>query len=75
MDLKDNKGRWIKVTSPEIKKGRSACNGCGKDMPRYWDVICKKCNRTLCYDCAKIYGDFWYCDECLKEVQIMKDAD
>lgn len=46
-------------------------------MPRVWDVVCAKCNRTFCYDCAvaiKIPNDDWYlglwfCHECAKNVE------
>ena len=74
MDLKDNKGRWIEVTSPEINTGHSVCNNCGKDMPGCWDIICKKCNRTFCYDCVihsyPTHPKYWYCKECYKPTLI-----
>ena len=77
MDLKDNKGRWMQVTSPEIRRGHSVCNSCWKDMPRCWDVICKICRGTFCYGCAIEYGDYWYCKDCymLMQSALYRDSD
>jgi hypothetical protein len=47
--------------------GHAVCMhpGCGKDMPRCWDVICKTCMRPYCYAHAVVVGGYWICLTCL----------
>lgn len=65
---KNEKGLIFKVTGKvdfgEVGKGHSVCNGCGKDMPVCWDVVCSRCDKTFCYDCAKTKLNKWVCKEC-----------
>lgn len=35
--------------------------GCGKDMPRVWDTICRTCQRPFCYAHSIAYQGRWYC--------------
>ncbi len=44
--------------------GHSVCNRCLKDMPVCWDVVCFQCNKTFCYDHAKVVNGLWYCLSC-----------
>jgi len=52
----------------DIHKGASVCNICGKIMPFCWDVVCKKCNGTSCYDHAKLKNGYWYCKNCFSKI-------
>lgn len=65
MIQKNKKGR-IKFISLDdhVNNGHSVCNSCGKDIPRYWDVVCAECNGTFCYDCARSKEGRWYCWKC-----------
>jgi len=72
----DDKARIIKIThdgNPPLGygfSGHSVCNECGKDMPKCWDTVCYKCNRTFCYNHSIDINNKWYCLECaVKESQ------
>jgi hypothetical protein len=64
----DDKGRIKKFSFRAVSgppySGHSVCNICGKDMPVCWDVVCYKCSRTFCYECAKVKKGHWFCKEC-----------
>lgn len=68
----DEYGRIMQIT-PNYRSGidgpiggPSVCNGCQTDMPKIWDVACKGCRKTFCYDCVRAAstGSFWYCAAC-----------
>lgn len=54
--------------------GHSVCGTCGKDMPGCWDVVCKGCNRTFCYNHADTRNERWFCLECLAEAETAEAA-
>lgn len=60
--IKDNKGR-IKYLEKNVHlgTGHSVCNSCGKDMPGVWNVVCRECWGTFCYDCSIVVENYWYC--------------
>lgn len=66
----DNAGRIIYVSSDIfVPQGQgigdhSVCNVCKKDMFGCWDIVCKRCNKTFCYDHAKDRNGFWFCPKC-----------
>lgn len=50
-----------------MNTGNSVCTGCGKDMPRVWDVVCYRCDDARCYGCARAKDGFWFCKPKCKE--------
>lgn len=59
----DTRLRYVGIDS-NIHTGHSVCNSCGKDMPKVWDVVCKGCGRTFCYNCSDSSLGYWYCYQC-----------
>jgi len=67
MIRKDSKGRITYISLDDsINTGHSVCGICGKDMPGCWEIVCRECNGTFCYDCANIKASrrHWYCLNC-----------
>lgn len=68
--IKDEEGR-IKYLDPKedskVHTGHSVCNTCRKDMPICWEVVCKTCNRTFCYEHAVLIEGYWCCLDCAEE--------
>jgi len=75
MIKKDESGRITEISRdhPDITNCHSVCNTCGKDMPICWDIVCKVCSRTFCYEHAVDIDNYWYCPECAKEKKNKKD--
>ena len=64
--LKDNQGRITQLEEKDehVSQGHSVCNVCGKDMPGVWEIVCNGCNKTFCYDHARVRKERWYCPDC-----------
>ncbi len=55
----------VKVYPDEdISNGDSLCTFCGRIMYRCWDVVCKECRGTFCYNHIIEIGGHWYCMDC-----------
>ena len=61
----DGKGRikYIddKPSPGQAISGDSVCNACGKDMPVCWEVVCKECYKTFCYNHVRLIDHSWIC--------------
>ena len=52
------------IGDKDVHNGSSVCNICGKIMSGCWDVVCKGCNKTFCYNHATAIDNYWYCNDC-----------
>lgn len=48
----------------DVHQGASVCNICGSTREIIWDVVCKLCNKTFCYEHGGVAQD-----NCIKSIE------